>query len=38
MCDKAVSNDILMLKDYLDSYKTQAVLQNQQNLFSLQWW
>ena len=39
MSDKAVSNDPLMLKHCLDSYKIQELLWNQKNVFIFRrWW
>ena len=38
MSHKAVSNDPLMLKYWLDSYKIQEVLWNQKNVFVLRRW
>ena len=38
MCDKAVSNDLLILKYGLDSYKIQELLPNQKSFFFLYRW
>ena len=38
MCDKAVPNDLFILKYGLDSYKIEELLPNQKSFFFLHRW